>query len=366
MTESIEQLLTPRRITRPVYIKNIKIGGDAPISIQSMCTSDTRDTEATLMQIRALAVAGCDIVRVAVPDNEAADNLSNIIQESVIPVIADIHFDWRLALKAIKHNVDGLRLNPGNIGSKSRVQEIVSAIKDKKIPIRIGVNAGSLDKKFLEKYPDNIPMAMVESALEHISILESLDYHEIKLSLKASDVPTMIKAYRLMAMRCEYPLHLGVTEAGPPSTGIIKSSVGIGTLLAEGIGDTIRISLTADPVQEVEAAKKLLKALGFRKEGLNLISCPTCGRIATNQFFDWVQKVEKQLENIELPITVAVMGCAVNGPGESAHADIGISFGGINADGIAMGVLVKHGKIYKTLPEHELVPALIEEAKNMG
>lgn len=355
-----------RRPSKKIKLRDTEIGGDAPVSIQSMCTSDTRDIEATLSQIRSLAVAGCQIVRVAVLDEEAASCLKDITKESPIPVIADIHFNWRLALKAIENGIDGLRLNPGNIGRKERVKEVVVAATDRMIPIRIGVNAGSLDKHIAEKYPDNTPLAMVESALEHIQILEDLNYEQIKVSLKASDVPTMIQAYRLMSDKCMYPLHLGVTEAGPPSSGIIKSSIGIGTLLSEGIGDTIRISLTADPVEEVEAAKKLLKALGLRKQGLNLISCPTCGRIATQDFQQWVLKVEKELSNVDLPITVAVMGCAVNGPGESAHADIGISFGGIGPDGRAMGILVKNGQIYKRLPEDELVPALIDEAKALA
>ena len=357
------QSLYPRRKTKQIYIRNIPIGGDGPVSIQSMCTTDTRNVEETLTQIRTLAVAGCQIVRVAVPDNEAAEALPIIVKESLIPVVADIHFDWRLAIKAIEAGVDGLRLNPGNIGRKERVQEVVAAARERVIPIRVGVNAGSLEKDKAEKFPDDTPRAMVESALYHVSILESLGYDQIKISLKASDVMTMIAAYRLMADKCDYPFHLGVTEAGPPGSGSVKSSIGIGTLLAEGIGDTIRVSLTADPVKEVELGKQILRALGLRKDGLNLISCPTCGRIATKNFEEWVQRVERELDSLDLPITVAVMGCVVNGPGESEHADIGVSFGGLGPDGVPVGILVKKGNILRKLPEDQLIPALIEEAK---
>ena len=355
-----------RRKTKKLKVRNVEIGGDAPVSIQSMCTTDTRDVEATLAQIRSLAVAGCQIVRVAVPDNEAADKLSIIVKESLIPVIADIHFDWRLAIKAIEAGIDGLRLNPGNIGKKERVQEVVAAARERMIPIRIGVNAGSLEKDKADKFPGDTPRAMIESALYHIRILEDLGYDQIKISLKASDVSTMIAAYRLMADKCDYPFHLGVTEAGPPGTGTVKSAIGIGTLLAEGIGDTLRVSLTADPVKEIEAGKQILRALGHRKDGLNLISCPTCGRIATKNFEEWVLKVEKELDALNLPLTVAVMGCVVNGPGESEHADIGVSFGGIGPDGVPVGILIKGGEIIKKLPEDQLIPALIEEAKKLA
>jgi (E)-4-hydroxy-3-methylbut-2-enyl-diphosphate synthase len=288
------------------------------------------------------------------------------VRESLIPVVADIHFDWRLAIKSIEAGVDGLRLNPGNIGSKQRVREVIAAASERMLPIRIGVNAGSLEKEMAERFPDDTPRAMVESALSHIGILEELGYEDIKVSLKASDVPTMLRAYRLMAELCDYPLHLGVTEAGPSGSGSIKSAIGLGILLEEGIGDTIRVSLTADPVKEVEVAKQILRSLGFRKDGLNLISCPTCGRIATKNFEEWVSKVEKELDALNLPLTVAVMGCVVNGPGESEHADIGVSFGGVGASGEPMGMLVKEGQVYKTLPESELIPALLEEAKQLA
>ncbi|MDX1919419.1 MAG: flavodoxin-dependent (E)-4-hydroxy-3-methylbut-2-enyl-diphosphate synthase [Candidatus Caenarcaniphilales bacterium] len=356
----------PRRKCKQIKVRNVLIGGDAPVSIQSMCTTSTDDIEATLTQIRALAVAGCEIVRVAVPNIQAAEALPTIVKESLIPIIADIHFDWRLALKSIEAGVDGLRLNPGNIGKKERVMEVVAAAKERLIPIRIGVNAGSLEKDKAEKFPNDTPRAMIESALYHIGILEDCGYDQIKISLKASDVPTMIAAYRLMSDKCEYPLHLGVTEAGPPGTGSVKSSIGIGTLLSEGIGDTIRVSLTADPVKEVELAKQILRTIGHRKDGLNLISCPTCGRIATKNFEEWVQKVEKELDALNLPLTVAVMGCVVNGPGESEHADIGVSFGGLGPDGVPVGILVKGGEIIMKLPEDQLIPALIEEAKKVA
>lgn len=355
-----------RRPSKELTVRDVKIGNNNPIIIQSMCTTNTYDIEKTLFQIRELAVAGCQVVRVAVPEANSANALADIVKESPIPVIADIHFDWRLAIKALESGIDGLRLNPGNIGNKSRVQEVISAAQERQVPIRIGVNAGSLEREFAQKYPDNIPQAMVESALSHIRILEDLNYNNIKVSLKASDAPTMIQAYRLMANKCEYPLHLGVTEAGTPNMGIMKSAIGIGTLLSEGIGDTMRVSLTADPVQEVEAAKNILKTLGFRKEGLNLISCPSCGRIATDKLYYWAGLVEKELADLEYPLTIAVMGCAVNGPGESAHADLGISFGGVDADGITQGIMVKNGEIYKKLPEEQLVPALIKEARTMA
>ncbi len=360
------QVYFPRRKTRTVSVGSVLVGGEAPISLQSMCTTDTDDIEATLSQIRALAVAGCEIVRVAVPDKAAADALPIIVRESLLPVVADIHFDWRLALRSLEAGVAALRLNPGNIGRKERVQEVVAAAKERRTPIRIGVNAGSLEKEHEELYPGDTPRAMVESALSHIRILEDLNFEEIVISLKASDVSTMIAAYRLMADLCDYPFHLGVTEAGPEGSGSIKSAIGIGTLLAEGLGDTLRVSLTADPVKEIELGKQILRSLGIRKDGLNLISCPTCGRIATKNFEEWVKKVERELDALNLPLTVAVMGCVVNGPGESAHADIGVSFGGIGPDGEAVGILVKNGEIFKKLPESELIPALIEEAKALA
>ena len=349
-----------RRKSKKLFIGSVPIGGDAPIAIQSMTITDTRDVNATLNQIKALADAGCDIVRVAVPDKEAASKLSEIKSKSPIPLIADIHFDWRLALEAIKQGVDALRLNPGNIGEHARVKEVVKAAKEKMIPIRIGVNAGSLDAKWGAIYgADRVHEAMVASALEHVKILEDLDFDLIKISLKASDVPVMLEAYRLMADKVDYPLHLGVTEAGTPKGGTIKSSVGIGALLSEGIGDTIRVSLTGDPTVEVEVAKGILKSLGLKIEGLNLVSCPSCGRMELNGFENMAKTIEEKLKNLKKPITVAVMGCVVNGPGESKAADIGI------AGGNGKGVIYKKGEVFKVLPEEELLDTLLKEIDNM-
>ena len=349
-----------RRKSKKLFVGSVPIGDDAPVAIQSMTTTDTRDVKSTLSQIKVLAEAGCDIVRVAVPDKEAASKLSEIKSRSPVPLIADIHFDWRLALEAIRQGIDALRLNPGNIGEHTRVKEVVTAAKERKIPIRIGVNAGSLDAKWGAIYgADRVHEAMVASALEHVKILEDLEFDLIKISLKASDVPVMLEAYRLMADKVDYPLHLGVTEAGTPKGGTIKSSVGIGTLLSEGIGDTIRVSLTGDPTVEVEVAKGILKSLGLKIEGLNLVSCPSCGRMELNGFEDMAKTIEEKLKNIKKPITVAVMGCVVNGPGESKAADIGI------AGGNGKGVIYKKGKIFKVLPEEQLLDALLKEIDNM-
>ena len=349
-----------RRKSKKLYVGSVLIGGGAPVVIQSMTTTDTRDVESTVRQINELKEAGCEIVRVAVPDKEAASKLSEIKKRSPIPLISDIHFDWRLALEAIKQGVDALRLNPGNIGERSRVIEVVNAAKERKIPIRIGVNAGSLDAKWGAIYgADRVHEAMVASALEHVKILEDLDFDLIKISLKASDVPVMLEAYRLMSTKVEYPLHLGVTEAGTPKGGTIKSSVGIGTLLAEGIGDTIRVSLTGDPCNEIEVAKGILKSLGLKLEGLNLVSCPSCGRMELNGFEEMAKTIEEKLKNIKKPITVAVMGCVVNGPGESKAADIGI------AGGNGKGVIYKKGKVFKVLPEEKLLDTLLEEIDRM-
>ncbi len=349
-----------RRKSKKLYVGSVPIGGDSPIVIQSMTTTDTRDVSTTLKQIKALVDAGCDIVRVAVPDKEAASKLAEIKSQSPVPLVADIHFDWRLALEAIKQGIDALRLNPGNIGEHSRVKEVVKAAKERMTPIRIGVNAGSLDAKWGAIYgADRVYEAMVASALEHIKILEDLDFDLIKISLKASDVPVMLEAYRLMAEKVNYPLHLGVTEAGTPKGGTIKSCVGIGALLSEGIGDTIRVSLTGDPTVEVEVAKGILKSLGLKIEGLNLVSCPSCGRMELNGFENMAKTIEEKLKNLKMPITVAVMGCVVNGPGESKAADIGI------AGGNGKGVIYKKGEIFKVLPEEQLLDALLKEIDNM-
>ena len=344
----------PRKKTRQIHIGDIPIGGGAPISVQSMTNTKTTDTEATVSQINALAGAGCDIVRLAVPDMRAAENLGNIIRRVNVPLVADIHCDYRLALEAIDQGIASLRLNPGNIGSEDRVRKVVEKAKAHRIPIRIGVNAGSLDKVLLEKYGGVTPEALVESAMQHIRILESMDFYDMKISLKAHDVPMTIAAYRLMSDTVDYPLHLGITEAGTANTGIIKSAVGIGALLAEGIGDTFRISLTGDPVTEVKVAREILKALGLRAYGATLVSCPTCGRTEIDLPAIAAQ-VEKKLSSVKKPIQVAVMGCVVNGPGEARDADVGI------AGGKGVGLVFRKGEIIRKVPEGELVDELFKE-----
>ena len=353
-----------RKNTRQIHIGNVAIGGGAPISVQSMCNTKTTDTKATVAQIKALQNAGCDIVRVAVPDMEAAQNLGNIIKEINIPLVADIHFDYKLALEAIKQGISALRLNPGNIGGEEKVRAVVKAAKEAHIPIRIGVNAGSLDKKILAKYGEVTPEALVESAMQHVKILEDLDFHDLKISLKAHDVPLTLAAYRLMSKTVDYPLHLGITEAGTVNTGIIKSAVGIGALLSEGIGDTFRISLTGDPVVEVKVANEILKSLGLKEYGPTLVACPTCGRTSIDLPAIAAQ-VEKKLEGIQDPIDVAVMGCVVNGPGEARGADVGI------AGGNGEGLIFRKGEIIRKVPEDKLVEelfkeidAILEERKN--
>lgn len=343
-----------RRKTKVIYVGNVPVGGSNPISVQSMTKSDTRNVRATVKQIMALSGAGCEIIRIAVPDREAAEALGSIKRLSPIPVIADIHFDWRLALEAVKQGVDGLRINPGNIGAKWKVAEVVSAASHRSIPIRIGVNAGSLPKRLLEKHGHPTPEALVESAEEHIRILEELNFGAIKVSLKASNVPTTVEAYRLFSQRFRYPLHIGISEAGPSFTGIIKSSVGLGILLSEGIGDTVRVSLSADPLEEVRVAYEILKSLGLREKGVNIISCPTCGRCEID-IRGLASKVESRLRNIDKPLTVAVMGCVVNGPGEAREADIGI------AGGKGFGLLFKKGKVVKKVDEDELLDELLRE-----
>lgn len=343
-----------RRLTRQLEVGKVKVGGAAPIAVQSMTNTKTSDPVATLEQINRLAEAGCDIVRCAVPDMAAAEGLKTIVAESPIPVIADIHFDYKLALAAIEAGVDGLRLNPGNIGGNDRVAAVVEAAKKRNIPIRIGVNAGSLPKDLLEKYGHPTPEALVEAAWRHIHILEEMDYKNIKISLKAHDVPLTLAAYRLMASQCDYPLHVGITEAGTVNSGIIKSAVGIGTLLAEGIGDTIRVSLTGDPVREVKVGFEILKSLGLREYGPTLISCPTCGRTQIN-LEKLALEVEKRLAEISEPITVAVMGCVVNGPGEAREADVGIA-GGINE-----GLIFRKGEVLKKVAEADIIDELFAE-----
>jgi (E)-4-hydroxy-3-methylbut-2-enyl-diphosphate synthase len=347
-----------RKQTRQIHVGNMAVGGGSPISVQSMTKTDTRDVNATVQQILALESAGCEIIRLAVPDMEAAlalgkikSHISNL--KSQIPMIADIHFDWRLALEAIKQGVDGLRLNPGNIGAKWKVKEVVAAAKEKNIPIRIGVNAGSLGKELLEKYGHPTPEALVESAEGHIRILEELNFHDIKVSLKASNVMKTVDAYRLFSEKYDYPLHIGISEAGPPFSGMIKSAVGLGMLLSEGIGDTMRVSLTAEPEEEIRVAYEILKSLGIRRRGPELISCPTCGRCQVD-LRPLAQKVEDILKNVSKPISVAVMGCVVNGPGEAREADFGI------AGGKGMGLVFKKGEVVKKVKEEELLKALID------
>ena len=350
--------MAERRKTRQLNVGGVLIGGNAPIAVQSMTNTHTDDAEATLAQIRKLAAAGCDIIRCAVPDMAAAEGLKTICKESPIPVIADIHFDYKLALAAIAAGVDGLRLNPGNIGSTEKVRAVVEAAKERNIPIRIGVNAGSLPKDLLEKFGHPTAEALVEAAWRHIHILEDMDYRNIKVSLKAHDVPLTIAAYRLLASQCDYPLHVGITEAGTVNSGIIKSAVGIGALLAEGIGDTIRVSLTGDPVNEVKVAYDILKALGLREYGPTLISCPTCGRTRIN-LEKLALEVERRLADITEPITVAVMGCVVNGPGEAREADVGL------AGGIGEGLIFRKGVILRKVPENQLVDELFIEIEKI-
>ncbi len=347
-----------RRFTRQIYVGPVAIGGDAPVAVQSMTNTKTQDAQATLAQINTLAEAGCDIIRCAVPDMAAAVALRDIVKGSPIPVIADIHFDYRLALQAIESGVHGLRLNPGNIGGNEKVKAVVDAAKPKNIPIRIGVNAGSLPKDLLEKYGHPTAEALVEAAWRHIHILEEMDYRNIKISLKCHDVPLTLAAYRLLASQCDYPLHVGVTEAGTVNSGIIKSAVGIGALLAEGIGDTIRVSLTGDPVNEVKAGFEILKSLGLRTYGPTLISCPTCGRTSID-LEKLANVVETRLADIKEPISVAVMGCIVNGPGEAREADVGI------AGGKGEGLVFRKGQVIKKVPEDCLVNELFNEIDNI-
>ncbi|NHM27424.1 flavodoxin-dependent (E)-4-hydroxy-3-methylbut-2-enyl-diphosphate synthase [Desulfofundulus sp. TPOSR] len=347
-----------RRYTRPINLGNVQVGGGAPVSVQSMTNTDTRDVRATLDQIHRLVRAGCEIVRVAVPDLQAARALKEIKAGCPIPLVADIHFDYRLALAALDSGVDGLRINPGNIGGRERVAAVVDAARKRRVPIRIGVNAGSLEKDLLAEHGGPTPRAMVESALRHIRLLEEMGYREIKVSLKASDVPVMIEAYRLLAREVDYPFHVGVTEAGTVRSGTIKSAVGIGALLAQGIGDTIRVSLTGDPVEEVRVGYEILKALGLRRRGIELISCPTCGRTCID-LERIALEVEERLSWVDKPLKVAVMGCAVNGPGEASHADVGI------AGGKGFGILFRGGRIIGRVREQDLVDALVREVENI-
>ncbi|TFG78032.1 MAG: flavodoxin-dependent (E)-4-hydroxy-3-methylbut-2-enyl-diphosphate synthase [Thermodesulfobacteriales bacterium] len=344
------------RNSRQIELGGLKVGGGAPVTVQSMTKTDTRDIAATVAQIKSLEKAGCDIVRIAVPDMDAAKSLGEIKKQTNIPIVSDIHFDYKLALEAVNQGVDGMRINPGNIGAKYRIKAVVDAVKERGIPIRIGVNSGSLEKDILKKYGSPTPEALAESALRHVQILEDLDFTDIKISVKSTDVKKMIASYRILAERCEYPLHLGVTEAGTYEMGTIKSSIGIGALLAEGIGDTIRVSLTGDPVDEIAVGFNILRSLGLRRNGIELISCPGCGRLEID-LMKLVKDVEDRIADIELPrpIKVAILGCVVNGPGEASEADIGI------AGGRGKGMLYKDGKLVRSFKEHQIVDELVKE-----
>ena len=340
-------------MSRQINVGGVPIGGGAPVSIQSMTNTPTHDVEATLSQIRVLATAGCDIVRMAVPDMRAAKAIGALKAGSPVPLVADIHFDYRLALEAAEQGIDKIRINPGNIGAPDRVETVAAACRERGIPIRVGVNGGSLEKELLAKYGGPTPEAMVESALGHIRLLERYGFEDICVSLKASSVPATMRAYRLMAERYDYPLHLGVTEAGTREIGELKAAAGIGGLLALGIGDTLRVSLTADPVEEVFAARRILKAVGLRREGPELIACPTCGRTQID-LIPMARHVEELLKGVDKPIPGAGMGCVGNGPGEASHADVGL------AGGKGEGVLFKHGQIVAKVPEDQLVSGLMK------
>ena len=343
-----------RRKSKKIYIGNVAVGGDAPITVQSMTKTDTRDIKATTEEIKRLHIAGCDIIRLAVPDMTAATALKEICQNSPIPVMADIHFDYKLALQSIESGVHGLRLNPGNIRSEEKIREVIASAKDHKIPVRVGVNAGSLDPDMKAKYGGVTGQALAESALKEVSLLERFGFTDIKIAVKSFDLSTMTEAVKLVASSCQYPLHLGVTESGLPEEGIVRSSVGIGSLLMQGIGDTIRVSLTGDSADEVKTGIKILKSVGLRASGPTIVSCPTCGRTEIP-----LQKIARQvkdrLEGITVPLHIAVMGCVVNGPGEAEQADFGI------AGGKECGLVFRKGKVIKTLPSNQLVDGLMEE-----
>ncbi len=345
-------------MTRQIFVGGIPIGGGAPVVIQSMLNTKTTDVEGSLNQIKQLATAGCQIARLAVPNMEAARGFAEICKESPLPLVADIHFDYKLAIAAAEGGAAKIRINPGNIGGETKVKAVVDVCKEKHIPIRIGVNGGSLDKRLLEKYGHPTAEALVESAFEHLELLEKQGFYDTCVSMKSSTVPTMVAAARLFSSKCDYPIHIGVTETGPVKQGLMKSAMGIGALLLDGIGDTIRVSLTDDPVEEVYAAKDILKAAGLRKEGVNIVSCPTCGRTRID-LIGLVNQVDEALRGCEKPITVAVMGCVVNGPGEAREADIGI------AGGDGWGMLFEKGEQVEKLPYDELLPALLKRIEKM-
>ena len=347
-----------RRFTRTVKAGNVEIGSGSKITVQSMLNVLAHDIEGNVAQAVELEKAGCEIVRLTVPDIEAVKTLYAVKNAVKIPVVADIHFDYKCALESVAAGVDKIRINPGNIGSDDRIKAVADACRQKNIPIRIGVNSGSLEKDLLKKYGHVTPEALCESALRHASLLEKFDFNDIVISIKSSDVPTMVAAYRLVAQQCDYPLHLGVTEAGTRHMGMLKSAAGIGALLLDGIGDTIRVSLTADPVAEVAAGFEILKAVGIKKDCPQIVSCPTCGRTKID-LISLAEKVERELANVHKPIKVAVMGCAVNGPGEAKEADIGV------AGGDGYGLIFKHGEILKKVPENEIVEELLKEIDNL-
>ncbi|HNX92752.1 MAG TPA: flavodoxin-dependent (E)-4-hydroxy-3-methylbut-2-enyl-diphosphate synthase [Syntrophomonas sp.] len=344
--------------TRTVKIGSCLIGGDNPVVVQSMCSTDTRDVDATIAQIKELEAAGCQIARVAIVDSEAAQAIGKIKAGTTIPLVADIHFDYKLALQSLSAGADALRINPGNIGDRKRVQAVVSACREKNIPIRIGVNSGSLDKQMLQRYGAVCAEAMVESAMENIKILEDMDFREIKISLKASSVKLTLEAYRMMASRVDYPLHIGITEAGTKDRALIKSALGLGMLLNEGIGDTIRVSLTGNPVDEVWAAYEILRNLGLSERGVELISCPTCGRCEID-LIPLAEAVDQAVRHMEQPLKVAVMGCVVNGPGEAREADVGI------AGGRGFGLLFRSGEIIKKVPAADMFSELLQEINKL-
>ena len=348
-----------RKITRTVTVGGLTIGGGAPIAIQSMNNTDPRDIAGSIRQIEELADAGCDLTRLAVPDLEAAEAFAAIRRRSPLPIVADIHFDYRLALAAIKAGADKIRINPGNIGGPDRVKAVVEACRERQIPIRVGVNSGSLSREVIDRFGGVNAQSMVTSALDSVALLEAWDFNDIVISIKASDPALTIETYRLLSARTDYPLHLGVTEAGTRREGAIRSAVGIGTLLAEGIGDTLRVSLTAEPVAEIEAAFSILQALGLRRRGPELISCPTCGRTSVD-LIKIAGEVEERLKQVKTPLKVAVMGCAVNGPGEARHADVGI------AGGKGEFLIFVHGEIIRKVPEAEAVEALMAEIARLG
>ena len=345
-------------MSKQIKVGAVPVGGGAPIAIQSMCNTKTADAAATVAQIRALEAAGCEIVRVAVPDMAAADTVGAIRRAIHIPLVADIHFDYKLALRCVEQGVDKIRINPGNIGSHDRVRAVADACREHGIPIRIGVNGGSLEKDLLEKYGGVTAEALVESAMGHVHLLQACHFDDICLSVKCSSVPVNMKAYQMLSERTDYPLHLGVTEAGTPGMGIIKSAIGIGGLLCQGVGDTIRVSLTADPVEEIYAAKRILATAGIRRLGPNLIACPTCGRTGYDMI-PIAEEVERRLQGCTKPITVAVMGCVVNGPGEARAADVGI------AGGQGEGLVFRRGEILYKVPQERLVDALMEEIEKL-